>query len=681
MLSAKLKKLREQTRSGFYHQFRTVEVDFQKIFQECESLSDYQAQSLAFCRLAAAEKPVIIPGERLQFTRTIGVCIPRVRGGYILENLSPDYGVLLKEGVKGRIAVAERELAKSDLSDEERDFLTAAVKALQAVLELSERYAQAAEAAGEKELADLMRRVPANPAATLHEAVQSIYFITAMLRLSAACHTGFGRADQYLLEFYRRDLASGKETEESARELLTEFFIMLSRDYDLYDGVQRGDNGQSMVLGGTLPDGSNGDNELTILLLDIAADLAMIEPKINLRMSENTTAEVLKSAARLSGCGLGFPQYCNDEVVIPGLVKFGYPLEKARDYVVAACWEFVVPGGRDVPNLFAMNLAKVADRAIREALKAGEDFNGVLKRLPVVMDEMFAEIKEKRTRYLEFTSNPLFSSFCTDSLETRRDLNISGGSHRNFGCHGCASSTAADSLAAVKKLVFEEKKIAPETMLEALEKNFEGFDDLRRMLRESEYHVGCGNEDADSLLKLVFDTFADTLEKSGEARYGARVRPGTGSAMYYVLMTQNPDDPQYLKATADGRKEGEYISSSLSPAPGVKASGMLSVLKSYSKIDYSRVCNGGPITMEVDPVYFQSDAALDKMASFLQAFHRSGCQQLQINTLDADVLRRAQKHPEEYRDLIVRVWGWSGYFVELEKVYQDQIIARQAFKG
>jgi formate C-acetyltransferase len=151
--------------------------------------------------------------------------------------------------------------------------------------------------------------------------------------------------------------------------------------------------------------------------------------------------------------------------------------------------------------------------------------------------------------------------------------------------------------------------------------------------------------------------------------------------MFYVLMTKDKNQPSYLAATADGRKEGDYISSSLSPAPGVKAAGMLSVLQSYSQIDYTRVCNGGPITMELDPVYFKSDEALEKMTSFLKAFHRSGCQQLQLNTLDADLLRRAQAHPEDYRDLIVRVWGWSGYFVELEKVYQDQIIGRQAFRG
>jgi formate C-acetyltransferase len=259
-------------------------------------------------------------------------------------------------------------------------------------------------------------------------------------------------------------------------------------------------------------------------------------------------------------------------------------------------------------------------------------------------------------------------------------MNLSGGTHRNFGSHGCASSTAADSLAAVKHFIYDEKSIAPGELLDALEKNFAGYEELRAKLRSSGHQVGCGSELADEMLKLVFDAFGEVFEEAGSNGFGGKFRPGTGSALNYVLMTQT-DCRQRIHATADGRLDGEYISSSLAPAPGVKASGILSVLTSFSAVDYSRICNGGPITMELDPVYFKSEDAVEKMITFLRAFIRSGNQQLQLNTLDADLLRKAQQNPAAYRDLIVRVWGWSGYFVELDKVYQDQIIARQAFKG
>ncbi|MBQ8753979.1 MAG: hypothetical protein IJZ19_03040 [Lentisphaeria bacterium] len=679
MLNERLETLREKTRSGYYHQFRTNTLDFEAIRQECEAYSLHGAPAHYFQRVVHAETPVIIPGEKLQFTRTVGVCIPRILKGREMENLAPDYKLLLRQGISGRLEVIGNALTDENLTDMEKDYLLASRQCLLDMADCAERYACAAEKMGENELAALLRKVPFYPAETLHEALQSIYFTCAMIRLSTACHIGFGRTDQYLLEYYRRDLAEGRETRESARDLLTEFFIMLSRDYDLYDGIQPGDNGQSMVLGGCLPDGTSAENELTILLMEVAADLAMIEPKINLRVSSGTSEEVLRSAARLSGCGLGFPQYCNDEVVIPGLVKFGYPLEKARDYIVAACWEFVVPGGRDVPNLFPINLALAADRAIRKALKAGEDFGKIKTHLKeeiqVIFDQEWSGFKN-----MTFLPNPPFSAFCTGALESRRDMNYTGGTHRNFGCHGCGSSTAADALAAVKHFVYDEKSIAPGEFLDALEKNFEGTENLRARLRSSGEQVGCGSRLADEMLKLVFNSFAEVLEEAGNNGFGGKFRPGTGSALNYVLLTQT-DHPQRLHATADGRLDGEYISSSLAPAPGVKAAGILSVLESFRHIDYSRICNGGPITMELDPVYFKSEKAIEKMISFLRAFVRSGNQQLQLNTLDADLLRHAQQHPEEHRDLIVRVWGWSGYFVELDRVYQNQIISRQAFRG
>lgn len=680
MLDSRLEALRERTRSGYYHKFRTQTLDFDKLKQECDALPLYAAPAHFFSKIVNTELPVIIPGERLQFTRTIGTRIPRLIKGWTMENLSPDYNLLLKEGLTGRLQVIRQGLASPDLTADEKAFLTAAETSLLEVAACAERYADAAAAQGDEELAKLLRKVPFHPAETLQEALQSIYFYCAMLRLAAACHIGFGRSDQYLLEYYRQDIAAGRETEESARELLTEFFIMFSRDYDLYDGIQPGDNGQSMVLGGCLADGSSAENELTILLMDIAADLAMIEPKINLRVSSTTSDAVFRSAARLSGVGLGFPQYCNDEVIIPALEKFGYPLEKARDYIVAACWEFVIPGGRDVPNLFAVNLTLAADRAIRSGLKAGDDFENIKRRLKTEISDLFDMRLQTTYQSLCFAPMPVFSAFCPGALEERRDMNYSGGHHRNFGCHGCGSASAADSLAAVKKFIFDEKSVTAQEMLEALENDFKDHEDLREKLRTSGEQVGCGSDLADEMLKFVFDTFAEVLDEAGRHPFGGRYRPGSGSAMFYAIMTRN-DHEQRVGATADGRKDGDYIGSSLAPTPGVKAAGILSVLDSFSHIDYDRICNGGPITMELDPVYFKSENAIEKMISFLKAFIRSGNQQLQLNTLDAALLRKAQAEPEKYRDLIVRVWGWSGYFVELDRLYQEQIIARQAFRG
>ena len=179
---------------------------------------------------------------------------------------------------------------------------------------------------------------------------------------------------------------------------------------------------------------------------------------------------------------------------------------------------------------------------------------------------------------------------------------------------------------------------------------------------------------SNELLKKVYDKFADSVEIISK-KYNLPIRPGSGSASMYAVYTQK-DHLLRVHATANGRRDREYLSASLSPSPGVKAKGLLSIFKSFSKIDYSRICNGGPITVELSSTYFQNQATLMKTVQLLRAFVKSGCQQLQMNILDKAVLLDAQKHPENHKDLIVRVWGWSGYFVELDKVFQEQIIGR-----
>ena len=190
-----------------------------------------------------------------------------------------------------------------------------------------------------------------------------------------------------------------------------------------------------------------------------------------------------------------------------------------------------------------------------------------------------------------------------------------------------------------------------------------------------------GNNDpvSNQMLNFVFNTFADAVESIPPDARGGRIRPGTGAAQNYVMMTRHKDHPYYLRATADGRKEGEYFSSSLSPAPGVKAKGIFSIFLSYGQLPYDRLCNGGPITLELSPAYFRNQDALNKGIGIIRAFVKSSCQQLQMNLLDREKLIDAQKHPENYRDLVVRVWGWSGYFTELDKLFQDQIIGREAY--
>ncbi len=218
----------------------------------------------------------------------------------------------------------------------------------------------------------------------------------------------------------------------------------------------------------------------------------------------------------------------------------------------------------------------------------------------------------------------------------------------------CGSSTAADSLMAVKKYVYDEKQISSAELLDALENNFKGHEALPELLKNAP-KVGDNTHETNYFLNLVYENYADVIEEVQNSGYGdGRIRPGTGSAMGYAWFTQNESENR-LRATADGRRDGEYLSANLSPAPGVRAPGILSILQVYGKLDYSRLCNGGPITMEFAPVYFRNEEVIAKTIIFLRAFVKSGCQQLQLNVLNREVLLDAQKHPEMHRDLIVRV--------------------------
>jgi len=212
--------------------------------------------------------------------------------------------------------------------------------------------------------------------------------------------------------------------------------------------------------------------------------------------------------------------------------------------------------------------------------------------------------------------------------------------------------------------------------------NFSSHETLRRMLEEQGPKVGNNDPAADTLLVKLFDDLADACESYGRTPRGGILRPGTGSAMYYIwLATGRPGmcEP-VVGATADGRLNGQPFSANLAPSPGVRVRGPISTLQSFAKIDYRRICNGGPITMELSDSVFQDPESIRKTAVLVRVFAQLGCQQLQLNSLCLDTLLDAKAHPANHKNLIVRVWGWSGYFCELAPEYQDHIIARHLYE-
>jgi len=367
-------------------------------------------------------------------------------------------------------------------------------------------------------------------------------------------------------------------------------------------------------------------------------------------------------------------------VVIPALVAAGYDLEDARNYTVAACWEFIIPGkGMEVVNIGAVSLPSAVDRGIRKGLVAGDTFAGILSR---VAEDVQMQVESLVNAYsnLLLPPAPYYSVLMDRCLELGRDLSR-GLKYNNFGVHGAGSADAADALAAVRKFVYDDQSIKAETLLTALDADFEGYESLRRKLADNGPKVGNNDPAADEMLVALFDIHASACESIPENGRGGRIRPGSGSAMYYVWLATGHEGMRepVVGATANGRKAGEFFSANLAPAHNAHVRGPISVLQSFSKIDYRRVCNGGPITMEFSDAVFRDAESIRKVAMLVRTFAQLGCQQLQLNTLNVETLLDAKKHPELHKDLIVRVWGWSGYFCELAPEYQDHVIARHMY--
>ncbi|TLM97442.1 pyruvate formate-lyase, partial [bacterium] len=339
------------------------------------------------------------------------------------------------------------------------------------VLGLVRRYAVEARHQGRRDLAEMLERVPAFTPRTFLEALQSLRILHSITYLSGHYQVGFGRFDQYMWPYLKADLDSGRLTLDQASDQLAEFFITLNKDSDLYPGIQQGDNGQTITLGGVDREGNSAVNKLTFLCLQASRDVCMIDPKINLRISANTDLDLLSMATELTRKGLGFPQYSNDDVVIPGLVAHGYRLEDAREYAVAACWEFIIPGkGMDVVNIGAVSFPAAVDKAIRDGLAAGEEMQGILRRVRMDIDQ---QVKHLAADYenLLLPPAPYLSVLMSDCLDQAKDLSV-GAQYNNFGIHGAGSANSADALAAIQELVFTEGSVTRTDLIKALDSDF-----------------------------------------------------------------------------------------------------------------------------------------------------------------------------------------------------------------
>lgn len=563
--------------------------------------------------------------------------------GYV-SNLSPNYAKVIAQGL---ISIAENasEVQKQSIAS---------------LITLCDRYKEEAERLGRDDLVEVFTQVPRYGARNFREALQFFRILHFALWLEGNYHNTVGRFDVYMYPYFKKDMDAGVYTRESALDLIEDFFISFNKDSDLYVGVQQGDNGQSMVLGGTDAEGNDHFTLLSQLCLEASRNLKLIDPKINLRVSKKTPLEVYEKGTELTAAGLGFPQYSNDDVVIPGLIRLGYEPQDAANYAMAACWEFIIPGvGDDIANIDALNMPKIVDDAIREYLPTGDDFDGLMevvrRNIRSSCDAIISKIKS-----IWFVPSPFM------------DLLRDGRKYQNFGIHGSGIACAADALAAVKQHIYQNKSITAERLLTALQSNFENDPELLHLLRYESAKMGEDNDLPDGLAKDLLNAFADAVEGKKNC-LGGNWRAGTGTAMYYLWHARE------VGATADGRRKGDPYGTNYSASLLADLSDPIAVVRSFTKQDIVRAMNGGPLTLEFAGSIFQQEGSRKKVAQLLHYFVQRGGHQLQLNAVDPETMRKAQKDPDQYRQLVVRIWGWSAYFVELDKEYQDHVLARQEY--
>ena len=690
-MTDRIKSLLDRTFDKEQAKFRR-DVDWKPLLDRfiAGKTDDETRARVGLVEMLAAETPAFMDGERLHFLRTVKQ-IPDLHSDAEMDarraagtafgekgvvfNLTADFGPTIAAGLDARLAEIEARLARARAENDAEgvSFLSNAALSVKAVLGLVDRYADALASHPSSPVPHSPFPIPHllsavhTGAKTFPEALQVLRVLHYAMWCEGEYHCGLGRIDQSLYPYYAADLAAGRLTDDEALEWIEEFFVACNRDSDLYIGVQQGDNGQSVMLGGVTRDGKPAFNALSRLCLKACGELKLVDPKINLRVDRTTPLDVYVAGTELTAKGLGFPQYANDDVVIPALERWGYAPEDARDYSVAACWEFLIPGcGMDINNIDAVSFVGCLDAALRQVAASAASFDAVEKAF-------FAEIQRRadalvaKYRHVEILPGPFVSVLSTGCVDRARDI-CKGAKYNNFGIHGTGLAVAVDSLASVRELVFEKRLVTLPALVKLLDTDFAGRPDVLAAAKAAP-KMGNADERVDALAKRLVDFWGHAFDGQRNDR-GGLFRPGTGSAMYYVWHARE------VPASADGRLKGQPLSANYAPALDASVKGPVSVVRSFTEPDLVPVCNGGPLTIEIHDSAFLRPDGVEKVAQLVKFFVDRGGHQMQINTINRETLLDAQAHPERHRHLIVRVWGWSGYFVELDREYQDQIIKR-----
>ena len=602
-----------------------------------------------------------------------------------------DYPRLLNNG----LGVLVEELRERCARDAQNTFYAAALILLEAsqrhilrYASLAEELAASSDAARREELrkmAEISRHNAQHKPQTFWQACQLFWYMNVILQYeSNASSLSIGRFDQYMLPFYQASLSQG-EAPAFLKEILESLWVkcndvVLLRSTSSARYFAGFPTGYTALLGGLTENGRSAVNVLSFLCLDAYQSVQLPQPNLGVRVNELIDRPFLLKTAETIRLGTGIPQIFNDEVVVPAFLNRGVSLEDARDYAVVGCVELSIPGKTyGLHDIAMFNLLKVMEIAMQENEdNAALSYEGLLDHIRAKINHYIALMVEGSNicdiGHRDWAPVPLLSSFISDCLESGKDI-TDGGARYNFsGVQGIGIANLSDSLHALKGLVFEQQRLSFDELLAVLKANFatpEGEKVRARLINRFEKY-GNDIDDVDNISAELLRHYCKEVEKYRNPR-GGQFTPGSYTVSAHVPLGA------VVGATPDGRFAGEQLADGgLSPMLGQDMQGPTAVLKSVSKLDNYLLSNGTLLNVKFTPATLEGDAGLQKLADFLRAFTQLKLQHIQFNVVNAETLREAQQRPQNFAGLVVRVAGYSAFFVELSKEIQDDIIRRTA---
>lgn len=633
-------------------------------------------------------------------------------------HIIPNYDFVLKVGFAGMRDIAQEHLDEDrDLTESQIDFYQAAVIAMKGAIHYCERFASLAretalqenDSKRKKELEDMevmFHHLAKGGATSFLEAVELVYLTHLLMMIESNGHSfSFGRFDQYVWSYYEKDIQEKKISKEKALEIITHFFIMTNSlnkirpwDHTQYSGGYP--LYSNLMVGGMKPDGSDGTNDLSYLCLEAMSLTGLPEPNLSARFFKGTSHEFMKDVARLVRKGFGMPSIFCDEVCIPAMMSLGLSEEVAREYASMGCVETAIPGrwGHRATGMTYVNFGKIIELVMHNGMDPQSKvqlvkING--EEGPNIHYESYEEVFHAWEQLLEYYTKlaidcdlvcdrslkyhdaDAFAS-CTvnDSLKRGKTLKCGGSEYDFVSSSNIGPSVVGDSLAAIKKLVFEDKVLTLQQLQHAMDTNFEGLDGAKiRKLCKNAPKFGNDDDYVDKIVADVYESYLALLpqlktDRNGCGPIGCTYTMSTSNITSYV-----PNGFE-VGATPDGRLATMPLNEGCSPCLSADKEGPTAVINSVSKLPNKKMAGGQLLNMRFSPSSLEGEENLEKFTRFMEAGRLKNIFHNQFNIVDSATLKAAKAHPEDYPDLMVRVAGYCALFSTLMPEAQDAIIAR-----